>query len=420
MVGAGIFLFPGIAGGRAGLAATLSFALGAGVALTVALPMSELATAMPRSGGGYNFVSKAMGGMVGSVVGMSLWLGLVFASAFYLAGFGHYTVALLGDIGVSLGSPPVIAVLAGLILVIVAITGTEKTGRLQDSVLVILITILLFFLADGVLESLGVIGEVRTPVEFAPNGLGPILPVTALVFTSYLGFAQIANVGGEVQDPERNLPRAMIASVVIVGILYVSTLYVTTSFFSADRLSELGETALVEVARVLLGSAGAVVISLAGLLATLSSANASILGSSRMIFALGRDGLIPKRIGEVNERFRTPHISILLAGLPVVILALIGKITVLAQAASFLHLILYGLVAFSVVVLRHRDTDWYSPRFLTPGYPLLPIIGGFSSFAVILFMEPVAIAIGIATMLASVAWYFSYERIKQGGMENEE
>src|SRR6056297_811096 len=127
MIGAGIFVFPGLAAGRAGPAAAVSFAIGGGIALLIALPASELATAMPRSGGGYFFVSRSMGTAYGAVVGLGLWLGLVFASAFYLVGLGHYASAVLAELGVVLGFSPVIAtgLVFGAVLTAVSIAGTE-------------------------------------------------------------------------------------------------------------------------------------------------------------------------------------------------------------------------------------------------------------------------------------------------------
>lgn len=105
MVGAGIFVFPGLAAGRAGPAATLSFALGAAIALLVALPTAELATAMPESGGVYHYVSRVMGPLAGTVVGIAQWLGLVFASAFYPVGVGHYFSDALAETGLGPGAP---------------------------------------------------------------------------------------------------------------------------------------------------------------------------------------------------------------------------------------------------------------------------------------------------------------------------
>jgi amino acid transporter len=284
MIGAGIFVFPGIAAGRAGPAAAGSFAIGAVIALLVALPTSELATAMPKSGGGYYFISRGLGALPGAVVGLSIWLGLVFATAFYLVGFGSYVAAVLAEAGVAVGSIPVViplGLVTGVFLVGLNLFGTERAAALQSYIVGLLLTILVLFLGFGGLDALGVFGAASTPERFAPFGAMPVFTTAALVFTSYLGFAQVATVAGDIKDPGRNLPLAMVASVVIVGILYVTTIFVATSAFGSAALASFGETAIVEVARNFVGTTGAIAILIAGLLATLSSANASILSTSR-------------------------------------------------------------------------------------------------------------------------------------------
>ena len=128
MIGAGIFVFPGLAAAEAGPAAAVSFGIGAVIAMLVALPTSELATAMPRSGGGYFFISRSMNTAFGAIVGLGLWLGLVFASAFYLVGLGEYVGAVLAEAGVGVGiNPAVLGVLFGVALTAISVTGTENT-----------------------------------------------------------------------------------------------------------------------------------------------------------------------------------------------------------------------------------------------------------------------------------------------------
>jgi len=176
MVGAGIFVFPGLAAGEAGPAAALSFAIGAVIALLVALPTSELATAMPRSGGGYYFVSRGMGAAFGAIVGLSLWLGLVFASAFYLVGFGQYAVAALTEVGVSLGGVgPVtpLALLFGVLLTAISLTGTENAAKFQNAVVGLLVVVLVAFLGFGVLDAVGIFGSESAPEQFLPYGSFP-------------------------------------------------------------------------------------------------------------------------------------------------------------------------------------------------------------------------------------------------------
>ena len=411
MVGAGIFVFPGLAAGEAGPAAMGSFAIGAVIALLVALPTSELATAMPESGGGYYFVSRGLGTLLGCMVGFGQWLGLVFASAFYLMGFGYYLADILGRLGMGAGVPvTAIALVTVVLLTAVSITGTKNTGDLQNGIVGILIVILIIFLGYGLLDTIGLFGRERMPETFFPFGAAPVFTTAALVFTSYLGFAQIATVAGEVKEPGRNLPRAMVGSVVLVGILYVCTIFISTSAMGSGALSELGETAIVEVARTFFGRLGTVAILMAGLLATLSSANASILSSSRSIYALSRDALVPDRVARINRRFRTPHIALLLAGGPIAGLILFGRVEVLAEVASLLHLVMYGLICFALIALRRANPGWYAPAFRCPGYPVLPAVGGLASFGIIVFMDPLSIALGGAVLVGAAGWFAVYAR----------
>ncbi|MFP4174285.1 MAG: APC family permease [Halobacteriales archaeon] len=406
MIGAGIFVFPGIAAGRAGPAASASFAIGAVVALLVALPASELATAMPRSGGGYYFISRGMGTFAGTVVGIGLWLGLVFASAFYLVGFGEYLAVLVGvdSSGFVIGS----GVVAGVILTVVSLTGTENAAKIQNVVVAILLSVLVSFLAYGIVVALGPFGSGTVPERYAPFGYAPVLSTAALVFTSYLGFAQIATVAGEIKNPSRNLPLGMVGSVLAVGIMYVTTVFVATSTVGSRTLRGYGETAIVEVARELLGTPGALAIVGAGLLATVSSANASVLASSRAVYALSRDALLPRRAADVNLRYGTPHIALALAGGPVVVLASTGRVEVLAEVASFLHLVMYGLICFALIALRRSPPDWYEPRFRTPLYPVVPLVGGVASFALIYYMQTASKVVGFLIMVAAGGWCFYY------------
>ena len=412
MIGAGIFVFPGLAAEAAGPAAAMSFVIGAVVALLVALPASELATAMPRSGGGYYFISRAMGTLFGAIVGLSLWFGLVFATAFYLVGFGYYAVDLLREVGVPAGAELVIplGVLFGIFFTVLNVTGTENAAKLQNGVVAVLLGLLGIFLTTGLISAMGIVGEPSPPETFAPAGYFPVLTTAALVFTSYLGFAQVATVAGEMKDPGRNLPLAMVGSVVIVGVLYVITIFVATSAMPRADLGGYGETAMVEVGRHYLGGIGALAIIIGGLLATMSSANASILSSSRAIYATSRDAILPKGASDVNLKYGTPHIALGMAGGPVVVLTATGRVEVLAEVASFLHLIMYGLICLALLILRRNPPSWYDPAFRVPGGPVIPIIGAVASFGLILFMQPISQVLGLVFMASAAGWYFFYAR----------
>jgi amino acid transporter len=414
MIGAGIFVFPGLAGAEVGTAATASFAVGGVIALFVALPTSELATSMPKSGGGYYFISRGLGTLPGTVVGLSLWFGLVFATSFYLVGLGYYALDALAAVGIAVGASPglivsALAVFFGIGFTVLNVTGTENAAKLQNGIVALLLSMLVAFLGFGLLDAFGFVDAAAAGGTEADRwALVPVLSTAALVFTSYLGFAQVATVAGEMKKPGKNLPLAMIGSVIVVTVLYVLTIFVATNLFDRETLGELGETAMVEIGRELLGTGGAFVIIVGGLLATMSSANASILSTSRAIYGVSKDALLPRRASRINLKYGTPHVALGMAGGPVIVLAATRQVELLAEVASFLHLVMYGLVCVALVAIRRDEPDWYDPEFRVPGGNVVPVIGAAASFGLIPFMNFVSIGVGIVIIVATSGWYFYY------------
>lgn len=204
---------------------------------------------MPESGG-YHFVSRSFGAFAGTLVGLAQWMGLIFASAFYLVGFAYYLLDVLEALfHWEVSAVVVIACVTALALTVLSITGTRNTGNFQNGIVMALLVLLAVFFTYGILNALGVLGPPRLPERFAPFGYGAVLETAALVFTSYLGFVQIANVAGEIRNPARNVPRAMIGSVLVVGTLHVVTMFVSTSVFGSERLSRIGETETTRISR---------------------------------------------------------------------------------------------------------------------------------------------------------------------------
>ena len=417
MIGAGIFVLPGPAAGQAGPAIAVSFLLGGIIALFTALSASELATAMPRAGGSYHFINQGLGQSFGTIAGLGNWFGLAFASAFYVIGFGSYLGLLLG----TLTTLPTIAIgplvlteaqlggfLAALLFIAINYVSTKGTGDLQNVIVIGLLGILVIFAILGVLGA-----DLSTLTPFAPEGWGAVLPGTALVFVSYLGFVQITTVAGEIKDPSRNLPVAIVGSVTIVTVLYGAIILVILGVVDRGDIAD-SETAVAEVAGIIFGqffgaaTIGIAILTTAGLLATASSANASILAASRINYAMGRDRIISNSLNTIHPRFNTPGRAILLTGTMIVLLVFIGDVELLARSAAVLHLIVYGLLNIALIVLREADGVEYRPTFLVPLYPWVPIIGSLSSFGLILFMDPIEIALAVALVGVSLGWYVVY------------
>ncbi|MGB9964981.1 amino acid permease [Halobacterium hubeiense] len=411
MIGAGIFVLPGAAVDDAGPLSALAFLIGGGIALLTALSASELGTAMPKAGGAYYYVNHAMGPLFGSIAGWANWMGLAFASAFYMFGLGEYVVTFLAVPGFSLGPlvlgpAKVVALVGAAFFVGVNYVGAKETGGLQNVIVVTLVAILAVFTAVGAwnadLNSL-------FPLVREGKGFSTVLPVTGLVFVSYLGFVQITSVAEEIKNPGKNLPRAVIGSVVLVTLIYALVLLVVLAAVPNELVAG-NETAVVDVARRLLGPAGAVALLFGGLLATASSANASILASSRINFAMGRDKIVSDSLNTIHGRFATPYRAIGLTGVFILVFVLLGNLETLSTMGSTLHLVIYGLLNVALVVMRTVDPPEYDPDFTVPFYPATPILGAVTSFALIAFINPTIIAGTGAFVVFAAAWYFVYAR----------
>ncbi|MEF8902037.1 MAG: amino acid permease [Halovenus sp.] len=418
MIGAGIFVLPGNAIEEAGWFAVVSFILGGGIALLTALSASELGTAMPKSGGAYFYVNRALGPMFGSIAGWANWLGLAFASAFYMVGFGEYIRAIFGLGGtfslglVALPAVKTIAFLAAAFFVAVNYIGAKETGRLQNIIVIILVVILAVFTAVGALRA--------DPANLPPStGFGPMMTTTGLIFVSYLGFVQITSVAEEIKNPGKNLPRAVIGSVLLVSVIYALVLIVMAAAVEQGFIAEqqlAGNIAVVEVGRLILGPAGAVALLVGGLLATASSANASILASSRINFAMGRDRIVTPSINQVHPRYGTPYRAIAITGALILGFIVAGNVELLATLGSVLHLVIYGLLNIALIVMREADVAGYEPSFRVPLYPFTPILGALTSFALIAFINPVVVLICAGLVVGAILWYLGYARTRTEAM----
>ena len=423
MIGAGIFVLPGTAVERAGPFAVLTFVIGGIIAIFTALSASELGTAMPKSGGAYFYVNRALGPLFGSITGWANWLGLAFASAFYMYGLGEYVNAFAGLGGVALGplsleAAQVIGLVGALFFIGINYMGAKETGGLQIVIVSLLVAILTLFTIVGLLNAdlAAVTGSGSTS-----ENTSEILPVTAIVFVSYLGFVQITSVAEEIKNPGRNLPLAVIGSVVIVTVIYALFLLVLLAAVPNELVSG-NDTAVVDAARLLfgqyeilgfgLGGAGAALLLFGGLLATASSANASILSSSRINFAMGREKIVTPALNEIHDRFATPYRSIAITGALILLFLVVGNLEVLATAGSVLHLVVYGLLNVALIVMREAEPTGYDPDFEVPLYPVVPLIGAVLSFALIVYIEPFVIAFCLLLVVFAAVWYFVYSRRK--------
>ncbi|MBU0702357.1 MAG: amino acid permease, partial [Chloroflexi bacterium] len=398
MIGAGIFVLSALAAERAGPASMISYVLAGAICLPIALVISELATGMPRAGGSYTFIAQALGPLAGSIVGPGNWLGLTFATGFYLLAFGEY-LSLIVPVPPWTGS-----LLAGILFTWLNYRGAKITGSVQNLVVVILMVILILFIGVGLFN---VDAELHRP--FAPQGWGAVVGTIGLIIVSFTGFEKISTIAEEMKRPGRNLPLAIVGSVIAATIIYALILFVITGIFPYTEVGQR-EAPLVEAAGSMVGPVGTVTMLTAALLATLSSANAAVMASSRISYGMGRDRVLPKWFSHIHPKHSTPSHAILVTGGLGVLLSLTGRAETLAEISSALFMVSYALLCLSVMVMRGSRPRWYRPTFRVPLYPVLPVVAGLLCLAVILTMSPESRTAGLGLVGASLVWYFAWVR----------
>ena len=255
MIGAGIFVLSAHAAERAGPAAILSYVFAGIICLLIALVVSELATGMPRAGGSYTFITQALGPLAGSIVGPGNWLGLTFATGFYLLAFGDY-LSLTLPIPAWAGS-----LLAGLLFTWLNYRGAKVTGSVQNLVVVILVIILVLFAAFGIVNI-----DPRLHQPFVPQGWNAVFGIIGLIIVSFTGFEKVSTIAEEIKRPGRNLPLAIVGSVLIATFVYALILFVMTGLFPYEDIGQL-EAPLVEAAGQVGGPVGTAVMLTAAILA---------------------------------------------------------------------------------------------------------------------------------------------------------
>lgn len=403
MVGSGIFVLPGLAAAKAGPAVILAYFLAGVVVLPAAISKAEMATAMPEAGGTYLYIDRAMGPLPGTIAGIGAWFSLVFKSAFALVGLGAYLLLL---VEVPPGLLTVVGLGIALLLVAVNVVGVKQTGRLQATIVSVVLLSLVGFVADG---STYVDGDLYHP--FFSHGGGGLLAATGFVFVSYAGVTKIASVAEEVENPGRTIPRAILGSVVLMMFLYTLTVFVIVGVTPPDSLHH-NLTPMAAAAVQFAGETARLAVAGIAVLALTSMANAGILSSSRYPLAMSRDSLAPQRFSRINGRFKTPVAAIAFTGVVLLVLIAFVPVNELAKLASAFQIVVFGLINVALVAFRESSLDWYDPEFVAPGYPWVQLFGVVGTVVLLtqLGLIPLAGAVGI--FVVGVGWYRLYGRDK--------
>jgi amino acid transporter/nucleotide-binding universal stress UspA family protein len=358
MIGAGIFVLTGIAAGVAGPALLLVFLLNGFVALLTAAAYAELGSAMHGAGGGYLWIKRSLPDPSGFLAGWMDWFAHAVACSLYALGFGAYFKEVLTQLGVGELNLPLapmeiwFAVAACCLFSYINFRGASETGKAGNVVTIGKVAIIGAFILVGLWTMFRRGGWQPSFTPFMTHGWGGVFAAMGLTFIAFEGYEIIAQTSEEVEDPRRNIPRAVFLSLLIVVPIYLLVAFVAVGAVTppsgmtvTDYLGAEKEIALVTAADQLVAG-GAFIILLGGLLSTLSALNATIYSSSRVAFAMARDASLPRVVARVHSTKVTPHVAIMLSTLLIIGMAVTLPIEDVAAAAIITMLMVAGLMFF--------------------------------------------------------------------------
>lgn len=378
IVGAGVFSVIGVAASNAGPAIAISFLVAAVVALLSALAYAELAAMLPVSGSAYTYASVAGGELFGWLVGWALVLSYGIGNAALASSFSDNLTGLAGSFGFAFpeawsatpgagGLVDVPAFVVVLLITLLLLRPVKESALVNSLLVAMKLAILALFLVVALPR-----GEPANLTPFAPAGIPGILGGAALIFFAYLGFDAISTAAEETRDPQRDLPRGILASLAITTILFVLLALGLTMLARYDTLANGEPLAVALRAAGLPGLAA--VMNTGGIVASFSVLLVFQLATVRVVLALCRDGLLPSGLAAVSRRHQTPNRLTLILGLVVAASAALVPLGILVLVTNLAALFIFGGAMVAVVLLRRSAPD--APRpFRTPFSPWLPLAG---------------------------------------------
>ncbi|MBB4062523.1 amino acid transporter [Salinibacter ruber] len=403
MIGAGIFVLTGLAAEIAGPAAILVFALNGVVTVLTGISYAELASAIPKSGGGYVFVREVFSGPTSFLMGWMLSFAYMIAGALYALGFSSNFVEFVHLYWAGLPTGPVWHILYALTVVglfaLLNAVSTEASGGAETVVTIIKIIILLIFAGFG---AFAVEGSNFEPFFAKDDSSVAILKAMGLTFIAFEGYDLIATVTEEVENPRENIPKAIFISLVATVAIYLIVVWVAIGTLGAEELGRAGETGIAEAATSfmptipLLGE-GAALIVFGAVFSTVSALNAVVIASSRVVFAMGREDQLPNPLGQISARFGTPLAAVVVSAAVMLGSVVFLPIEQVGRVSSLFFLVSFVVVNWSVIRLRNRRPNMRRP-FEMPFYPAIPILAIVLNLVLAYFLlrdDPYTLVLGL-------------------------
>lgn len=398
ILGAGIYALVGKAAGLAGDAVWISFLAAAMVASPTGLSYAELSAMIPRAGGEYHYARRAFGRAAGFAVAWLLLTGIAIASAAVALGFGGYLEATSG-----------LPASAGAVLSLLASAALLSFGMRESAWAASICTLIEVF---GLLVIMAVglphLGEVD--VFAMPNGWDGVGSAAVLIFFAYIGFEEIVQLAEETHDPTRNVPRALILSILITTVLYVAVALAAISVLGAEALAA-SKAPLADVAALALGGRAFSLMAGIALLSTANTVLILLMSAARLLYGMAEDGSLPRRLAAVHPGRSTPIVATAtVTCVAAAIVLAFDDIEAVASLTNVTLLLTFVVINGAVIALRRLEPDtprpWRIPGALA-GVPVVPVLGAASALVMLAGTERATLAwLGALLALGLVAFRF--------------
>jgi len=382
-IGSTIFVLVGAAVGIAGPAIMIALVLNLVVTFFTAMSYAELSSAFPETGGGYRWIKEGLFPPLGFLGGWMSWIGHCIACAVYAIGFGLGVAALFTQYGILPGidfdlMSKFFAALISVIFIYLNWRGVKGAGRSEiivSSFLIGIIVIFILFALFAIITGKGV-DDPFGPV-LIPFGYISIATSMAFTFMIFEGYEVVAQTGEEAKNPEKTVPRAMFLCIIISGTLFLVITAVTIAVLgwqdiNALAMSNRGAEALIVASDKVVPVIGGALISVGIIIGSIAAVNSVVFSTSRVSFAMGRDGNLPAMFGRLHPKNQTPSTALFISGAIIIFASVALPINSVAAVADILILLLFVLVNFAAIQLRHKRPE-VKRSYIMPLFPLFPI-----------------------------------------------
>lgn len=432
IIGTGIFVLTGTAAANhAGPALTISFLISALGCVMAGLCYAEFAAMIPVAGSAYSYSYATLGEFIAWFIGWDLILEYLFASATVSVGWSGYVVSFLADFGIhiptTLSQAPFDytagtgwvttgslinfpAVFIVLIVTALLIVGIKESARVNDVIVIVKVAVILLFIAFGMsyIDTSNWVPYIpENTGKFGEFGWSGILTGAGVIFFSYIGFDAVSTVAQETKNPQKDMPKGILGSLLICTVLYILVTAVLTGIVNYKELNVPAPIALA-IDRTSDSLAWLASLIKIGAIAGLTSVVlVMLLGQSRIFYSMSKDGLLPRVFSKIHPTHKTPYVTTIMTGILSACIAGLFPINILGELVSIGTLMAFTIVCISILVLRKQQPDLARP-FKTPWVPFVPIVGALICVAQMAALPFDTWMRLIVWMLIGLVVYFSY------------